>query len=730
MPLTFPPRRERTGIWLIDPYNIEIVSSGFNSIFDTGTAGDEAWQPTDDNAQIDVGTILDGLLTGDVLITTTGYDNYNPALPEGGVTAGASVDISPDVGGQAGNIDWNADLDLNGTGGSTGSLTLLAHNDINIRGSIEDSDVITVDDRIDNLTLVADQDGNGSGGITIQSEDSSAANLNIGVSGTLSMKGNGITIQGGLTADGRQVNVLADTINIDAGTGNIDVIAGSDGHSVSVQSQNLNIGAMSFDGSTSVLGPVDTTQAGANNMTVQGSDDNSGNSSGAFAGIYSDSLKVKLDGDLTIKSGTGSISSAFLESYGTDNTIDILGDLNLTNTHATIDNNSAGLAYGTGVVNVGDTINLEGGEIVGYGAITTQQLDWQSGRIAGDGTLTSTGSESSISTDGEKKMVGRVWEQEGEVDWQGGDVNLVATTLNNSGSFTAQSNNSIVYDDSDDGSSEDTTPFINNSGTFTKAGGGGTTLIEPTFTNTGMVNANSGVLDFLETYTQNAGQTDLNGGDLLGHNEFDFHGGSLIGSGDVTGNVNVGAATIAPGHSSGTININGNLIASAATTFDFELGGENAGEIDVLNVSGDATLAGTMNIGFIDGYDPVLSGTEDTFNLINVEGNASGGFTTENTGSVAANVTTSTTQTTSLYNVTYELDELPPTIPPASNPNPPIPDPTPSAPQPQPEQPLFELPPLPDLTDILLVVFGQVPEWLSQPPRRDIKMCMADDTSY
>jgi T5SS/PEP-CTERM-associated repeat protein len=81
-------------------------------------------------------------------------------------------------------------------------------------------------------------------------------------------------------------------------------------------------------------------------------------------------------------------------------------------------------------------------------------------------------------------------------------------------------------------------------------------------------------------------------------------GGTLAGSGTIIGDVLNLGGTISPGHSPGTLAIDGNLFLGNAGTLDLEIGGPGTGLFDVLCVSGSGLLAGTLRLSFIDGYVP------------------------------------------------------------------------------------------------------------------------------
>jgi len=104
-----------------------------------------------------------------------------------------------------------------------------------------------------------------------------------------------------------------------------------------------------------------------------------------------------------------------------------------------------------------------------------------------------------------------------------------------------------------------------------------------------------------------------------------INGGLLGGSGTITGDVSLGAATLAAGFSPGTLNIQGNLTLAPTSTVNVDLWGANAGQYDVINVSGTATLDGTLNASIGNGYVP----NGENFNVLTF-GARSGAFATHN----------------------------------------------------------------------------------------------------
>jgi hypothetical protein len=184
---------------------------------------------------------------------------------------------------------------------------------------------------------------------------------------------------------------------------------------------------------------------------------------------------------------------------------------------------------------------------------------------------------------------------------------------------------------------------INNSGTFTNSirglglsNEGGSTinnLDSGTFHADQVVNSsgqisNAGTFDISATgaigdtgggtYTQTNGSTIVNG--QLAASVIDIQGGSLSGTGTLTGPVTIGAeASVGPGNSLGTMTITGNL--DQFGTLAIELGGPSA--FDVLDVSGIANLGGDLNVSILPGYTPLAG---DSFGILTAAGGISGTF--------------------------------------------------------------------------------------------------------
>ncbi len=119
---------------------------------------------------------------------------------------------------------------------------------------------------------------------------------------------------------------------------------------------------------------------------------------------------------------------------------------------------------------------------------------------------------------------------------------------------------------------------------------------------------------------------------------FNLNGGMLQGSGTIQSSVIAGAGsnTIAPGLSPGTLTINGSLTLSGTSTLAMEIGGLTQGAVlngyDYLDVNGVLTLAGLLDLDFIDTFENSVSGA-DLFYLATADSDILGSFSNVASGS-------------------------------------------------------------------------------------------------
>nr|WP_200589600.1 filamentous hemagglutinin N-terminal domain-containing protein [Noviherbaspirillum pedocola] len=165
---------------------------------------------------------------------------------------------------------------------------------------------------------------------------------------------------------------------------------------------------------------------------------------------------------------------------------------------------------------------------------------------------------------------------------------------------------------------------MTNTGTINSTGG---LVFTQPFTNAGSFNDVSGSVSFNGGYTQTGGITRLGASVsapadmVVGGSGFALNGGTLGGSGTITGNVAVGAGTLAPGFSPGSLSIVGNLTLSPGSITAIELGGTTPGSgYDVIHVSGNASLAGALNVSNYNGYAPAAGSSYSFLDYASVSG--------------------------------------------------------------------------------------------------------------
>ena len=304
---------------------------------------------------------------------------------------------------------------------------------------------------------------------------------------------------------------------------------------------------------------------------------------------------LTIGGTLNLTGGTINMTPATYTVTGTTNLNGATFNLNKASNAGTW-NHSAGVLAGSGVVTVasGKTYTWTGGSMSGTGTTT----------IAAGGTMT-------INALGTAVGISRTLTNNGTMTWVAGQLQFSNGTINNNLTFTAQPDNSMA-------NFGGTNAFNNNAaGTFTRNTGAGNLDVGIPFTNAGTVNASSGALRFQGVFTQTAGFTILNGGSVESTSGLNLQGGTLKGSGTITGNVANGG-TVAPGLSPGTLTIVGNYSQTSAGTLAVEINGLTAGtQYDQLSVTGTVALAGALTVtsGFTpsagDGFAIIVNDTTD-----------------------------------------------------------------------------------------------------------------------
>ncbi len=284
----------------------------------------------------------------------------------------------------------------------------------------------------------------------------------------------------------------------------------------------------------------------------------------------------------------------------------------------------------TGGVSVSN-FELAGGTLAGTHTLTGATA-WKGSSLNSSGTTTiPSGSTLTISSTADHDFNTRALVNNGTVNWQAGQLRT-----GNGGSVT----NNATWNDS--AASNFVNPFGNaasftnaSSGTYTRTGTGTTTFSVP-FTNAGTVEINGGTLAFSGGYTQTAGSLFPNNGNVSA-SSFSLQGGTLKGTGTLTGNVSLGGnlaaspVTFNVGSSPGQLTITGNLTLLSTAVTQIELGGTTQGTgYDFIDVSGATTLGGTLTLSFVNGFGSSVTNA-DTFTILR-SGSFTGAFSNVTSG--------------------------------------------------------------------------------------------------
>jgi RHS repeat-associated protein len=261
-----------------------------------------------------------------------------------------------------------------------------------------------------------------------------------------------------------------------------------------------------------------------------------------------------------------------------------------------------------GTVNVNDAVSLPaetgftmtGGFLAGAGTLTVEgACSWPGGEMTGTGVTTINGPLSLTGTSEKRLSQSRVLNNGGTAMWSGGLVRLLNTSvINNLGTWDGTIDGSII-------GSLTAGTFVN-SGTFVKSAGSGTTNVDIPFTNSGIVDVQSGTVGF----TGGGGSTggfrnsaptaalQFGGGTFNVNTGTTFEGpGSLMVTGG-TLNINNTIAVPSPGEvlvSGGTVNVNAAIASPPATTFTMT--GGTLGGTSALTIDGDCNWSGGAMTG-------------------------------------------------------------------------------------------------------------------------------------
>ena len=444
--------------------------------------------------------------------------------------------------------------------------------------------------------------------------------------GTLLTNGGGTSTGAWNVATGATLTFGGGTYNLNAGStfsgaGTVSLTTGTltvNGATTSSASTLFSISGGSFNGTgtLTVNGPLSWTGA-----TISGAGTFNSNGGATLSGglktLQSPGRVMNLSGTSTWSAGgidlyftavlTNTVGSTFTNTFSGEmrTPSDTGGTFNNAGTFTK--NTSSGTTTiqpvfnNTGIVNVDTgTLSLSGGVTQHSGATLTGG-NWN---VTGGSTLNiNTGSN--ITTLGSSASV--------TLDGAGSSFAKVTTALaTNQGNFTLKNNRDLTT-----------------AGAYANSG---TTRVEDSTTVMTIGSGGSAA------YTQTIGETVLVGGAIIDASVFNLNSGELKGNGTIASSVVTGGTnTIAPGFSPGALTIEGNLTLSAGSTLEMEIGGLTQGTLyDYLDVNGALTLAGLLNLSFLNDFQNSLSmgslftlATSDAAVLGSFSNVANGGFLTD-----------------------------------------------------------------------------------------------------
>lgn len=380
-------------------------------------------------------------------------------------------------------------------------------------------------------------------GFTLALTNGSAVNSN----GVFKLVGGGTTKFAGLFNNSGSVQVLNGTLELGGGdsTGSFEIGADATLNFAGAGTNNLNAGS---------------SVTGVGNFLVTGTTVN-------INGIFN------VSGTNTVGGGTATFAGDY-----------------------TITNNTLNLSGGTANFNAGGTVspailNLSGGTLGGTNTVTvTGPMAWTAGTITNSGLVNALGFLK-INGDARKKISQKILLNATQGIWSAGFIEgSNGALLSNAATATLDFGSDTQFG-GPSGSLN-----VANAGLLRKIG-----VIEArlgVFTNSGSVEVQSGLL---HGYAQIAGLTLLNGGNIT--NGLQIRGGTLSGNGSV-GRDLLNDSVVSPGISFGLLKVFGTYTQTSNGVLNIKVGGFSpVTSYDHLTVGG-ATLAGTLNLTFTNGFFP------------------------------------------------------------------------------------------------------------------------------
>ncbi|MBI4622495.1 MAG: PEP-CTERM sorting domain-containing protein, partial [Verrucomicrobia bacterium] len=275
---------------------------------------------------------------------------------------------------------------------------------------------------------------------------------------------------------------------------------------------------------------------------------------------------------------------------------------------------------------ISGALSLSGGTLGGTGTVSLSGTgkNWTGGTMGGAGTtFILAGGTLAIPNTGNPALSGRSLANAGTVNFSPSSFVILTgaggTLTNLSGGLWDFSNDRSF-------SVSGTWSFDNQAGaTLRKSTTGGTLSFNLPLTNAGTIRSEAGTFSFTNTFTNNGGTLTAAGSNFSFSNPLNVGTGNIGGSGTFTASTVTAGGQVTPGTSAGLLTIAGNLTLLGTATSIFEIGGLTRGtQYDAIDVTGTATLAGSLQFSFLNGFNASVQGT-DTFTLFSA-GSLTGAF--------------------------------------------------------------------------------------------------------
>lgn len=439
------------------------------------------------------------------------------------------------------------------------------------------------------LTIAGGLDNQAGGSVSLNFSDSASVlhvqgAFNNEAGATVSLNGGGnLLTASGLTNNGTLTVLAGDTANFQ-GAAFTNLAGGT------LTGGTYNIGGtFQYDSASGVINSIGS----GTNVTLDAQNGGAaliqaGGSGNALSTLASNAGSLTLNNGITLNTAPGGGSFTNTGTLATGGT----GSNKLSVTGSMF-NTSPGIVNLSGPsdrITVTGQFTNTGGVTLGSVAANSTSISASSFDNQLGGTITLAGSGAHLGSTG-------AGGNEGTITLLGSNGNVSAA-----GDFTNAASGLVIL--------EGTGDLFNAGGDFDNAG-------------TVTLGANEG-LDATGDYVQSGGITTVESNATLTAVNFDLNGGTLAGGGAVDANVVNNGGTLSPGDPQ-TIDVNGSYTQGLAGIMNLDLAGP--GSYDQVDVSGNLSLAGTLDLTLEPGFDAAIG---DIFDIITFTGSETGNFTTFN----------------------------------------------------------------------------------------------------